>query len=252
MSTCRSTSEIQPSRPCSSSRKPLSAFPRRRVKSCTKPSLLTTRRCASRTSRVPGRCSAGSRKSHSKKGCAECCPHKNGRLRLFMSKKLIVLAMATILVAGLITAGATASGKQSTRRLFSVGIYDDGMTVGNPEKGFPILKNLRAQIVRVTLWWGGPIGVVGKKRPTTATNPADPAYNWANYDRAVQMAAKYKIKVLFSIVGTPSWANGSRSQRYAPTRGKDLQNFAAAAAKRYNGAFKPTTDDPALPAVHLV
>ena len=167
-----------------------------------------------------------------------------------MSKKLIVLTMATVLVAGLVTAGATASGKQSTRRSFSVGIYDDGMTLGNPEKGFPILKNLRVQVVRVTLWWGGPIGVARAKRPTAPMNPADPAYNWSNYDRAMQLAAKNKIKVLFSIVGTPAWANGGKGQRIAPKRPADLKNFAIAAARRYSGTFKDT-DGNVLPAVHL-
>src|SRR5205085_5264297 len=167
-----------------------------------------------------------------------------------MSKKLIVLTLATVLVAVLISAGATASRKQSAARSFSVGIYDDGMTLGNPDKGFPILHNLRAQIVRVTLWWGGPLGVA-KTQPKNPADPADPAYNWDAYDRAVQDAAKYKIKVLFSIVGTPSWTNGHRAARYAPTRGSSLQNFAIAAARRYSGLFKPTTDGPALPAVHL-
>ena len=167
-----------------------------------------------------------------------------------MSKKLILLTLATILVAALISAGATAGRKQSAARPFSVGIYDDGMTLANPDKGFPILHNLRAQVVRITLWWGGPIGVA-KTQPKNATDPADPAYNWDAYDRAVQDAAKYKIKVLFSIVGTPSWANGRRAARYAPSRPQDLQNFAIAVAKRYSGTFKPTTDGPALPAVHL-
>jgi hypothetical protein len=168
-----------------------------------------------------------------------------------MSKKLIVLTLATILVAVLISAGASASRKQSAARSFSVGIYDDGMTLANPDKGFPILHNLRAQVVRITLWWGGPIGVAKTKRPLKPTDPADPAYDWTAYDRAVQGAAKYNIKVLFSIVGTPSWANGGRAAKYAPTRPQDLQNFATAAAKRYSGTFKPTTDDPALPAVRL-
>ena len=167
-----------------------------------------------------------------------------------MSKKLILLTLATTLVAVLLSAGATASRTQSAARSFSVGIYDDGMTLANPDKGFPLLHNLRAQVVRITLWWGGPIGVA-KTQPTNATNPADPAYNWAAYDTAVQDAAKNKIKVLFSIVGTPSWANSRRSAKYAPTRPIALQNFATAAAKRYSGTFKPTTDGPALPAVHL-
>jgi len=166
-----------------------------------------------------------------------------------MSKRLILLTIATILVAGLISAGATAGRTQSTQsaaRSFSVGIYDDGMTLGNPEKGFPLLHALRAQVVRVTLWWRG----VAPQRPANPTNPADPAYNWFGYDRAVKFAAKYKIKVLFSIVGTPSWANGRKAQKYAPTRPKDLQNFATAAAKRYSGTFQDA-DGNVIPAVRL-
>jgi Glycosyl hydrolase catalytic core len=167
-----------------------------------------------------------------------------------MSRKLILLTIATILVAGLLSAGATAGRTHSTARSFSAGIYDDSMTLGDPEKGFPILHNLRAQVVRITLWWGGPIGVAHVKRPANPTNPADPAYDWFAYDRAVQFAAKYKIKVLFSIVGTPSWANGRRAARYAPARFKDLQNFATAAARRYSGTFEDA-DGKVIPAVRL-
>src|SRR2546430_13301388 len=117
-----------------------------------------------------------------------------------MSKKLILLTLATILVAGLISAGATASRKHSAARSFSVGLYDDSMTLGAPEKGFPILHNLRAQVVRITLWWGGSSGAATTKRPLQPTDPAYPAANRTAYDRAVPVAAQYNIKVLFSIV----------------------------------------------------
>jgi Glycosyl hydrolase catalytic core len=167
-----------------------------------------------------------------------------------MSRKLILLTISTILVAGLLSAGATAGRTHSAARSFSVGIYDDSMTLGAPEKGFPILHNLRAQVVRISLWWGGAIGVAKTKRPVNPTNPADPAYNWFIYDRAVQFAAKNKIKVLFSIVGTPAWANGRRAARYAPTQFKDLQNFATAAARRYSGTFDDA-DGNVIPAVRL-
>jgi hypothetical protein len=163
-----------------------------------------------------------------------------------VSRKLIVLTLATILVAGLISAGASASRSQRAGGPFSVGIFDDSMTLGTPDKGFPLLKGLRAQIVRVTLTWKS----VAKKRPAKAADPADPAYNWFAYDRAVQYAKKYNIKVLFSIVGTPAWATRGRSPKYAPSRPKDLQNFAAAAAKRYSGTFKDADGD-VVPAVRL-
>ena len=43
--------------------------------------------------------------------------------------------------------------------------------------------------------------------------------------------------MLFSIYGTPAWANGGLGANHAPTRSTDLRNFALAAAKRYGGQF---------------
>jgi hypothetical protein len=168
-----------------------------------------------------------------------------------MSKR-VLLTSAIVAAVALSAVGSTTAGRsQAAARTFSVGIYDDSMTLGDPEKGFPILHSLRAQIVRVTLWWGGSIGVARLKRPKNPTDPADPAYDWFAYDRAVQYAKKNNIKVLFSITGTPAWANGRRGTKYAPTNSKDLQNFAIAAAKRYSGTFKTDPDADPLPAVHL-
>jgi hypothetical protein len=165
--------------------------------------------------------------------------------------KRIVLTTAVVGALALSAVGATTAGRSETKaRSFAVGVFDDTMTLGLPNKGFPLIRGLRAQIVRVTLWWGGPIGVARAKRPADATDPADPAYDWAAYDRAVGYAKNFNVKVLFSIMGTPAWANGRRATKYAPTNFKDLQNFATAAAKRYNGTFKGP-EGTVLPAVRL-
>jgi hypothetical protein len=161
----------------------------------------------------------------------------------------VLLGIATVLIAGLLCAGATASRTQVQSRSFSVGIFDDTMTLGLPDTGFPLIQALRAQVVRITLWWGGSLGVA-TRRPAKPTNPADPAYNWFVFDRAVQDAAKHNVKVLFDINFTPSWANKHRAPRYAPTNFNDLKNFAIAAATRYSGSYK-LADGTVLPAVHL-
>ena len=96
----------------------------------------------------------------------------------------------------------------------------------------------------MTLHWGGAIGVA-KQRPYDATDPADPAYNWFPYDRAVRDADASGIKVLFSIVDTPRWANGSNLNR-VPKKMSDLRDFAYAAAKRYSGSYEPEVGDPAF------
>jgi Glycosyl hydrolase catalytic core len=170
-----------------------------------------------------------------------------------MSKRAVLttttLLLAALLVTGLLSAGATASGSASKRRPFLVGIYDDTMTLGSPDRGFKTLKNLRAQVVRITLSWRA----VARKRPVEGENPADKAYNWEQYDKSVQLAKKNNIKVMFSIAGTPAWANRGRSAAVAPTNFLDLQRFATAAATRYSGSFT-TSDDPnavPLPAVQL-
>jgi hypothetical protein len=149
-------------------------------------------------------------------------------------------------------AGATTAGRSQTKaRPLQIGIYDDTMTLGVPAKGWKLIRGLHAGVARITLWWGGPIGVARTKRPAKPANPADPAYDWVMYDRAVEFAERSNVKVLFSISGTPAWANKRRAPRYAPTSMRDLQNFAIAAAKRYSGTFKPDPDGDALPAVRL-
>ena len=70
---------------------------------------------------------------------------------------------------------------------------------------------------------------VAKRRPAHATNPADRAYDWTLYDRTVNYAAQNGVHVVFSIYGTPRWANGGRGLNVAPKRANDLRNFAFAA-----------------------
>jgi hypothetical protein len=117
-----------------------------------------------------------------------------------------------------------------------VGIYDDGQTLYNGETAFPEFADLHAQIIRIQLRWGGPGGVALRK-PANAYDPADPAYDWTLYDRAVRRAADAGIKVVFSIWGTPRWENGNAGYNVAPRAAIDLQAFAVAAANRYSGTY---------------
>ena len=89
------------------------------------------------------------------------------------------------------------------------GIFDDAQILyGDPDKVFPTLKTLKTQLIRVNLVWGGVNGVA-KRRPANPANPNDRAYDWSVYDRTVNYAAQYGIKVVFSIIGTPPWANSA-------------------------------------------
>jgi hypothetical protein len=137
---------------------------------------------------------------------------------------LAVAAMAAVLAAN-----ASASPK------LLKGIFDEANTLyGDPDKTFPILGRLRTKALRTNLYWGGKYGVA-QTRPQKAINPEDPAYDWSLYDRTVNYAQQYGIKLVFSIYGTPAWANGGKGLNKAPTVPGDLQKFARAAARRYSG-----------------
>jgi hypothetical protein len=150
-----------------------------------------------------------------------------------------VIAAAAALVVAL--AGVSAAHASTT---IQKGIYDDAQILyGDPDKVFPSLQQLGTQVVRVNLWWGGPNGVA-QRRPANPTNPADPAYNWDTYDRTVRYAFAYGMLPIFTVIGTPSWANASAGWNYAPTKIADLRAFVTAAARRYSGTYKDAAGAP--------
>ena len=128
-----------------------------------------------------------------------------------------------------------------------VGVSDSGLVLGQPDVAFPLLSKLGVRVTRVMLYWGSVRGVA-RRRPTDGVDPADPAYDWTPFDRAVLEADRRGIRVVFSIWGTPGWANGGNSANRAPRNPVWLQAFAYAAAKRYSGTYL-RRDGVTLPAV---
>jgi hypothetical protein len=120
-------------------------------------------------------------------------------------------------------------------------LYDEDGTL------FPTLGELGARVLRVHLQWGGRRGVA-KARPRAGADPADPAYDWRPYDRIVLAADAGGVEVLFTIFGTPPWANGGAAPTRAPRSAFRLEEFAYAAATRYSGSYV-RADGVVLPAV---
>lgn len=167
--------------------------------------------------------------------------------RILVGTVLAALVAAAVAVALLVPAAGAADTRRSANPA-SIGIFDDTEIVhGDPALTFPLLRGLNTGLVRATLWWGGPNGVA-RTSPTIPTDPADPAYDWAPYDRLVRNATTEGITVLFTLLGTPSWANGGRGWNRAPDDPTAFGAFAQAAATRYGGAF--AVDGTALPAVN--
>ena len=133
-----------------------------------------------------------------------------------MPRRIGVAAAIVLVAAGLAVPAAQAKAHML------VGIQDDAMTLrGNPTFTFPTLKQLRTQIVRINLNWND----VAKRRPAHPQDPADPAYDWALYDRAIRYSAQYGMQVLLTILFTPSWANGGGARNVPPSNYTDLQQL---------------------------
>jgi hypothetical protein len=150
-----------------------------------------------------------------------------------LRRQLGVLAAIVLVAAGLAVPAAQAKPHML------VGLQDDAMVLfGDPVFTFRMMKQLRVQIVRVNLNWN----VVAKRRPAHPHDPADPAYDWDVYDRAIRYAAQNNMQVMLTILFTPSWANGGKRKNVPPNNYNDLRNFAYAAATRYSGHYIPNTD----------
>jgi Glycosyl hydrolase catalytic core len=153
-------------------------------------------------------------------------------------------ACLAVLVAAFVA--ATAQPVHASRYL-QVGIFDEAQLLyGSAAPTLATFKTLHVQVVRMNLYWGGDDGVANAK-PLHPLNPNDPAYDWSIYDNIVRQVAAEKMQIVFSIYGTPSWANGGAGQNVAPTNALDLRKFATAAAKRYSG--KDVVNGSTLPAV---
>ncbi|MHB8469823.1 MAG: hypothetical protein ACYDCH_08725 [Gaiellaceae bacterium] len=159
-----------------------------------------------------------------------------------MSKRIVLLAAALAAAAGLAVSAASASPAHRLSSHLLIGINDEAFALyTNPAVAFPTFVALKTQVLRVNLYWGGSTIAVANRRPADPTDPGDPAYNWSVYDRLVRAAKQYGIRVMFSILFTPGWANGYKARTVAPTNPGDLQKFAFAAAERYSGLFTAPT-----------
>jgi hypothetical protein len=162
-----------------------------------------------------------------------------------VSKRFGLLLLSLVIVGAAVVAPTASASPRILK-----GMYDDGnLLYGNPDVSYRTLEQLRTQVVRINLHWGGRWGVAGPTRTVRPEDPNDGQYNWDIYDRAVVYAHQHKIRVVFSIVSTPRWANGGRAINVAPTNMDDLRDFAIAAMFRYSGNYKRPHDGLHLPAV---
>jgi Glycosyl hydrolase catalytic core len=166
-----------------------------------------------------------------------------------MRNRIIRVAAVGLFLAGVAVSSATAKHATVKTSHLVVGINDEAYTLyGNPAAAFETLRSLRVQVLRVNLYWGGTKWAVANSKPADPTNPGDPAYKWALYDRIARYAHDSGIQLMFTILFTPSWANGGAARTRPPTSFTELRDFAYAAGVRYSGYYTPPAaqQDPTL------
>ncbi len=105
-----------------------------------------------------------------------------------------------------------------------------GPTQVNGVSQFPIYDDLGVTLFQTAVSWAE----AAPTRPRDPRDPRDPAYAWPqDVDFAIRQAQRHGMKVLIMLTNAPSWANGGRTQEFAPTRASDFGDFARAAALRY-------------------
>jgi Glycosyl hydrolase catalytic core len=88
-----------------------------------------------------------------------------------------------------------------------------------------------ASLIRVSVdWWQ-----VAPRRPRDPSSYLDPVYRFQSLDELTRRARLLGLQVMFTIWGTPSWANGGAAPNRPPSNADDLRAFAQALSARYSG-----------------
>ncbi|HRV59702.1 MAG TPA: hypothetical protein P5138_03675 [Solirubrobacterales bacterium] len=96
---------------------------------------------------------------------------------------------------------------------------------------FPTYKDLGVGIYQMAIDWSQ----IAATRPATATDPADPAYQWPeHFEKTILEANRYGMQVTMMVIGAPAWANGGHSDRaWTPKNPKDYADFVTAMSRKY-------------------
>jgi hypothetical protein len=112
------------------------------------------------------------------------------------------------------------------------GLTDDAWLLNGPgsvDSRLDKLQSIGVKVVRFTLNWNQ----IAATKPTQATDPDDPAYDWSTADSVLDGLHARNIDTVLQLLGTPKWANGGRPPNSIPTSASTFRDFATAAATRY-------------------
>ena len=136
-----------------------------------------------------------------------------------------------VIVAWLLAA-LTAPAALAAERMW-IGFHDDPSFrwVGDRSSRVESSAQANATIMRLLVQWN----LAAKTKPSSPTDPFDPAYVFDDLDEAIRDAQEHDMEVMLTLSGTPAWANGGKRPNVMPARVADFGDFARAIAARYSG-----------------
>jgi hypothetical protein len=142
--------------------------------------------------------------------------------------------LALVLIAAASCAAVAARGANADPRPVLVGFEDEPSFVwaSNRLDRIATASESGANVIRVIANWA----TIAPKQPSSATNPADPAYRFNWLDDLVWQAQHRGMRLLLTIWGTPPWASSTHKPNAAPNP-STLGAFCSALATRYSGRF---------------
>jgi len=154
-------------------------------------------------------------------------------------KAVLARLVAVAAVCAACAASATASRTAVASHGLATGVVDPFVFPSRDAAiGFARTHAAGATFVRLALDWSRAVGN-SKRRPKSlhATDPEDPHYDWAGWDRQLKLAGENHLEPILLVGGYPQWA----LKRY----GKDVYRpdpvaygeFMTAVARRYSGDF---------------
>jgi hypothetical protein len=159
-------------------------------------------------------------------------------------KRLLTTLLAALALTAVAASGASADQGRARSGPMLLGVMDDALLGNVPDIAFADVAKLNPQVIRYDLSWAH----TAPRKPAVATDPNDPAYDWARADQVVLRSDALGIPVVLTIEVTPRWAGGGTGNQ-APANMASLQAFAYAAATRYSGQHIIPSTGQVLPAV---
>lgn len=142
-----------------------------------------------------------------------------------MTPRLALLAMLILLV-------VPAAAVHAATRM-PVGFFDDPSFRWAPDRAHNLAAAAAAgaTVIHTTANWA----LIAPTRPQFPADADDHAYQLGDLDELVREAARYGLRVMIDVTGTPKWANGGQSPNHMPTNLNDFATFVRMLALRYDG-----------------